>query len=106
MIIRAAEGFLLYERRLPTVEELNSLGVAELRGDPLVSCHPAMGECIGQYDGPELPKGWEFVKPAELPKELQPLLLLADAISDEEYFGSDLPPGFIEAVEAQKVRYP
>lgn len=105
MIIRAAEGFLLREGQLPTVEELNALGIAELRGDPLVSYHRGIGECIGQYDGPDLPTGWKFVPMNSLPVELQPLLILVDALADKEYVGLDLPTEFLNAIEVQKNRY-
>lgn len=105
MIIRALEGFLLYLNRLPTLEEIDALDNQYLRGDPMLSVYPALGECIGTYDGDlPLPDGWEFRPATELPPELHNLLLVLDQLADLEWEGTDLSDGLLEAVREQVAR--
>ena len=106
MVIRAAEGFLLYENRLPTIEEIERwLGDNHyVRGDSMLSAYPKLGECCGTYDGPELPPDWAFVLPEDLPKQFKPLLLCLDMLADKEWANEEIPKGLLEACREHEYR--
>jgi len=90
MIVRSIHGVLLHKGKIPhsvKVAEL-ALEYSELRGDPIVSDFPDLGECVGDVTE-ALPEGWSWCEIDNLPEPVQSIVRVIEAVSNLEWVGEE-----------------